>query len=82
MDVSDLDARPAPSFALLQFATIPAKLWAMPLKPGAPVGDTIREFKSGQTYARTTKKFGAAKAHKQAVAVALANRRKGGKRGQ
>ena len=53
----------------------------MPLKPGAPVGDTIREFKTGATYARTTKKFGAAKAHKQAVAVALHNRRKGGKRG-
>ena len=54
---------------------------AMPLKPGAPVGDTIREFQGGRTYARTAKRFGAAKAHKQAVAVAMQNRRKG-KRGR
>ena len=47
----------------------------MPLTPGAPVGDTIREFQTGKTYAKTSKKFGAAKAHKQAVAVALKNRR-------
>ena len=53
----------------------------MPLRPGAPVGDTIREFQGGRTYARTSKKFGAAKAHKQAVAVALKNRRTG-KRGK
>ena len=53
----------------------------MPLKPGAPVGDTIREFKTGATYARTTKKFGAQRAHKQAVAVALQNHRTG-KRGK
>ena len=53
----------------------------MPLTPGAPVGDTIREFSAGKTFQRTTKKFGASKAHKQAVAVALQNRRKG-KRGK
>ena len=47
----------------------------MPLKPGAPVGDSIRELKTGSTYARTSKKFGASRAHKQSVAIAMKNAR-------
>ena len=49
----------------------------MPLKPGAPVGQSIRELKTGSTYAQTAGKFGAKKAHKQSVAIALSNARKG-----
>ena len=48
----------------------------MPLKPGAPVGDTIKEFSHGKTFEKTKAKFGAAKAHKQAIAVGFANARK------
>jgi len=51
----------------------------MPLKPGAPVGDTIKELKTGSTYARTAKRYGAAKAHKQSVAIAMKNARAGRK---
>ena len=51
----------------------------MPLKPGAPVGDTIKELKSGSTYSRTAKKFGASRAHNQSVAIALKNARAGRK---
>lgn len=46
----------------------------MPLKPGKNnkvVSENIREFHKGKTYAKTAAKFGAAKARRQAVAVAL-----------
>lgn len=54
----------------------------MPLKAGkskATVAGNIREFHTGGTYARTKKKFGKAKADKQAIAVAMAKRRQSGK---
>ena len=53
----------------------------MPLTPGksrAVVSQNIREFSKGQTYQKTASKFGLAKAHKQAVAVAMNQRRKSG----
>lgn len=40
------------------------------------VGKNIKEFRTGKIYQKTKKKFGAAKANKQAIAVALANQRK------
>jgi hypothetical protein len=44
----------------------------MPLLPGhGHVGDNIREFRKGPTFQRTEEKFGAKRAEKQAVAVAL-----------
>ena len=49
----------------------------MPLTPGSPVSETIRELHGGDTYARTAKKFGKADANRQAVAIALSNARKG-----
>ena len=55
----------------------------MPLQPGSSqtvVSDNIREFSHGQTYQKTQRKFGASKAHKQAVAVALSNARKSRKK--
>jgi hypothetical protein len=51
----------------------------MPLKPGADVGDTIREFHTGKTYKHTSKKFGKKRAQKQAIAIALKNKRHGKK---
>jgi hypothetical protein len=51
----------------------------MPLKSGSSKGvisDNIREFSHGATYQKTAKKFGASKAHKQAIAVAFSNARK------
>jgi hypothetical protein len=51
----------------------------MPLKKGTSrktVSNNIRELHEGRTYARTRKKFGAKKANKQAVAIALSERRK------
>ena len=56
----------------------------MPLKSGsskAVVSDNIREFSHGKTFEKTSAKFGASKAHKQAVAVALRTARKS-KRGK
>lgn len=50
----------------------------MPLKSGSSKGvvsDNIREFSHGKTFEKTSAKFGASKAHKQAVAVALSNAR-------
>lgn len=50
----------------------------MPLKKGKSkevVSQNISEFHTGRTYAATRKKFGKAKADKQAVAVALAKKR-------
>lgn len=55
----------------------------MPLKPGASrktINENIREFTGGKTYKHTAKKFGAAKARKQAVAVALNSARKSPKK--
>ena len=44
----------------------------MPLLKGpGHVGDNIREFRTGKTFAHTEQKFGKARAEKQAVAVAL-----------
>lgn len=57
----------------------------MPLKRGkskATVSANIRELHSGKTYAKTAKKFGKAKADKQAVAIALSTSRKSGKKGK
>lgn len=56
---------------------------AMPLKRGkskATVSANIREFHKGKTFKRTARKFGKAKANKQAVAVAYAMKRKGGRK--
>ncbi len=50
----------------------------MPLKRGISketVSKNIKEFHGGETYARTEKKFGKAKADKQAVAVAMSEKR-------
>ena len=45
---------------------------SMPLIPGqGHVGDNIREFRTGKTFAHTEAKFGKARAEKQALAVAL-----------
>jgi hypothetical protein len=53
------------------------------LKPGKSkkvVSENISEFHKGKTYAATEKKFGKAKADKQAIAVALSTARSGKKR--
>ncbi len=55
----------------------------MPLKKGKGkkvVSENISEFSKGDTYKKTKKKFGVGKARKQAVAVALSEARKKGKR--
>lgn len=47
---------------------------AMPLKRGrskAVIASNIREFHGGKTFAATKRKYGPAKANKQAVAVAF-----------
>lgn len=44
----------------------------MPLIPGKEnIGRNIGEFSMGPTFARTARKFGSARAKKQAIAVAL-----------
>lgn len=51
----------------------------MPLKSGSgrkTISGNIRELHSGNTYARTKRKFGKKKADKQAVAIALSKARK------
>jgi len=46
----------------------------MPLIPGkGHVGDNIREFRQGPTFAHTEANFGKERAQKQAIAVALHN---------
>ena len=55
----------------------------MPLKRGssrATISKNIQEFTGGNTYNKTAKKFGKAKARRQAVAVALNTARKSGAR--
>lgn len=59
----------------------------MPLKKGSSrktISSNIREFHTGETYAKTSAKFGKERANKQAIAVALseARRSKRGKRGK
>ena len=49
----------------------------MPLRKGAPVGQSIRELHTGKTYARTKHKFGKKRADRQAIAIAMRNRRAG-----
>jgi len=54
----------------------------MPLSRGTSpktVSKNIREFRTGPTFARTAAKFGEARAQKQAVAVALSQKRKSGR---
>jgi hypothetical protein len=51
----------------------------MPLKKGKSkktVSSNIKEFRKGKTFAKTKKKFGAKKAAKQAIAVALSTKRR------
>lgn len=46
----------------------------MPLKPGRSrkvVSENIRELHTGNTYARTKRKFGKSKADRQSVAIAM-----------
>jgi hypothetical protein len=55
----------------------------MPLKAGTSrrtISQNISEFSKGGRFAKTARKFGAAKARKQAVAVALSQARKSGAR--
>jgi hypothetical protein len=51
----------------------------MPLKKGTSnkvVSENIKELHSGKTYSKTVKKFGVDKARKQAIAIALSEKRK------
>jgi len=43
----------------------------VPLTPGARVGTTIRELKTGKQFKRTKKRLGKKRAQKQALAIAL-----------
>lgn len=55
----------------------------MPLKKGSSkktISSNIKELHGGKTFAKTEKKFGKAKANKQAVAIALSQARKGKKK--
>jgi hypothetical protein len=55
----------------------------MPLRPGRSrktVSQNIRELHTGKTYARTKATKGKARADKQAVAIALNNARRSGKK--
>lgn len=49
----------------------------MPLRKGSPVGDTIRELHGGKTYKNAVKKRGKKAAQRQAVAIAMKNKRAG-----
>jgi hypothetical protein len=42
----------------------------------ATLSQNIREFHTGKTYAKTARKFGKARANRQAIAVAFAQRRR------
>lgn len=55
----------------------------MPLSPGTSpdvVSANISELHHGKTFARTRRKYGKKKAHKQAVAIALRKKRDSQKR--
>lgn len=52
----------------------------MPLRRGASVSENISELHTGNTYARTKRKFGKRRADKQAVAIALKEKRESGRR--
>ena len=55
----------------------------MPLKRGsgnATIASNIRELHGGKTYAKTKRKHGAKTANRQAVAIAMSEARKAGKR--
>jgi Family of unknown function (DUF6496) len=57
----------------------------MPLKRGSSkktISSNISEFHKGKTFAHTAKKFGKAKANKQAIAVAFSQARKSKGRGR
>jgi hypothetical protein len=49
----------------------------MPLTPGEDVGTAIAELQAGKQFRRTRKRLGTKRAQRQAVAIALRNRRKG-----
>lgn len=54
----------------------------MPLKSGTSkktISSNISEFHKGKTFARTSAKFSKARADKQAVAVAMAEKRRSGR---
>jgi hypothetical protein len=51
----------------------------MPLNKRMSVGNMIRELHQGPNYAKTKRKHGAAVANKQAVAIAMATKRRKGK---
>lgn len=56
----------------------------MPLKKGTSqktVSKNISELHGGKTYAKTKKKFGKDKADKQAIAIALEEKRRSAKSG-
>ena len=55
----------------------------MPLKSGTSndtVSSNISELHGGKTYSRTRRKYGKKRANKQAVAIALNEKRKSGKK--
>ena len=55
----------------------------MPLKKGSSrktIGSNIAEFHKGRTFKKTAKKFGKARANKQAIAVAMRTAGKARKR--
>jgi hypothetical protein len=49
----------------------------VPLRKGEPADKAIKELHTGDTVARTKRKFGKKRAQKQAIAIALENERKG-----
>lgn len=56
----------------------------MPLHRGTSkktVSRNIREFHTGKTYARTKRRYGAKVANRQAVAAALSEKRRSGRKG-
>jgi hypothetical protein len=56
----------------------------MPLHRGTSpktVRRNIREFRTGTTYARTKRKYGAKVANRQAIAAALHEKRRSGRKG-
>lgn len=52
----------------------------MPLKKSNSTSKNIAEFHTGKTYARTKAKFGKETADKQAIAAAMSEKRKSGRR--